>query len=474
MPESFQTYEEAIDFLFGRINYERIHAEAYSTSDFKLERMRLLLEMMGNPQERIPVVHVAGTKGKGSTCSMLASILKSCGYRCGLYISPHITAFEERFTVNGVQPSPSEFVGLVNRLLPTIAEMDNLPGRMQPTYFELATALAWQYFVEQKVDVAVLEVGLGGRLDSTNLCRPLVTVITNISRDHTHVLGSTLRQIAYEKAGIIKPQIPLICGVSPGDALTMIEQMSLERQAPLTLLGRDLHMTDRRLGSRGSVEIEVRTPHGVWTDIPVLLRGPHQSLNATLAVAVVDELRKQNWTLQESNVKAGFKNVNWPARVEVLSHQPTVIIDAAHNWESARALVAALDEGQKFRKRILIFAATKDKDVAGILRQLLPSFETLILTRYLDNPRGVSLDELSSLVESMTTRPAHQAADPQSAWELAKRLASPDDLIVITGSFFLVAELREAILAEATITESRDSSSGTTEITQRTEASIPD
>ena len=449
MPESFQTYEQAIDFLFGRINYERVHAEAYSTSDFKLDRMRLLLEMLGNPHERIPVVHLAGTKGKGSTCSMLASVIKSCGYRCGLYISPHITAFEERITVNGIQPNQTEFVGLLNRLLPTIAEMDQLPGRMQPTYFELATALAWKYFTEQNVDIAVLEVGLGGRLDSTNLCRPLVTVITNISRDHTHVLGSTLHQIAYEKAGIIKPHIPLISGVGQGEALEMIEQTSRERQAPFTLLGRQLHLINRRTGPRGTVEIDVRTPTRLWTEVPVVLRGPHQATNAALALAVIDELQKQNWSFSEADVKVGFQSVNWPARVEIISRRPTVIIDAAHNWESSRALVASLREEQLAQKRILIFAATKDKDVAGILRQLLPSFETVVLTRYLDNPRGVSLDELHGLVESMTVRPTHFAPDPLSAWNLAKRIAGPHDLIVITGSFFLVAELRETILYEA-------------------------
>ena len=467
MPESFQTYEQAIDFLFGRINYERVHAEAYSTSDFKLDRMRLLLEMIGNPHEKIPVIHVAGTKGKGSTCSMLASVIQACGYRCGLYISPHITAFEERITINGIQPSQTEFVGLLNRLLPTIAEMDQLPGRMQPTYFELATALAWKHFLEQNVDIAVLEVGLGGRLDSTNLCRPLVTVITNISRDHTHVLGSTLHQIAYEKAGIIKPRIPLISGVSQGDALEMIEQTSLERQAPFTLLGRQLHLINRRSDAQGKVDIDVRTPTRLWTEVPVVLRGPHQASNAALALGVIDELRNQNWSFPDEDVKVGFRRVNWPARVEVISHRPTVIIDAAHNWESARALVASLREEPPDQKRILVFAATKDKDVAGILRQLLPSFDTVVLTRYLDNPRGVSLDELRGLVESMTTRPTHVAPDPLSAWSLAKRLAGRRDLIVITGSFFLVAELRETILDE-----SRRSSDGNPDPAEISQSSV--
>jgi dihydrofolate synthase/folylpolyglutamate synthase len=449
MTERLQTYVQAIDFLFGRINYERVHAEAYSTSDFKLDRMRQLLELMGNPHHRIPVIHVAGTKGKGSTCSMLASIFKSSGYRCGLYISPHITAFEERMTVDGHQPTQAELVELVNRLLPTIELMDNLPGRMQPTYFELATALAWQHFVEQDVEIAVLEVGLGGRLDSTNLCRPLVSVITNISRDHTHVLGSTIHQIAYEKAGIIKTGVPVISAATHEDAVSMIEQTAAERHAPLALFGRDFQLLDRHIEATGSVWIEARTTNSTWTKMPVVLRGRHQAINAAVALAVVDVLRQQTWTISDDNTRAGLLAVNWPARVEVISRNPTVIIDAAHNWESARALVAAIREEPVPRKRILVFAATKDKDVSGILRQLLPNFDTVILTRYLDNPRGVGLDELNRLVDSISTRPMHLADDPITAWNLAKRLSLPDDLIVITGSFFLVAELRETILAKS-------------------------
>ena len=449
MSERLTTYEQAIDFLFGRINYERINTDSYSTSDFKLDRMRRLLELMGNPHERIPVIHVAGTKGKGSTCSMLASILSKSGYRCGLYISPHITVFEERFTVDGVQPTKPEFVRLLNRLLPIIAEMDNLPGRMQPTYFELATALAWQYFIEQNVDIAVLEVGLGGRLDSTNLCRPLVTVITNISRDHTHVLGSTIHQIAYEKAGIIKSEIPVVSGVTHIDAFGLIEKTCSDRNARLQQIVRDFQLLNRRADDEGNVEIDAKTSAHLWTQIPVVLRGPHQALNTLLALEVIDELRQQNWKITDADVCDGLRSVAWPARVEVVSRHPAVIIDAAHNWESARALVATLSEDPVQRRRILVFAGTKDKDVAGILRQLLPNFDTVILTRYLNNPRGVSLDDLGNLVESISSHQPHFAESPISAWNLAKRLASREDIIVVTGSFFLVAELRETIISEA-------------------------
>ncbi len=452
MPAHIETYAAAIEFLYGRINYERVQVEAYSTSDFKLERMRVLLSLIGNPHERLSAIHVAGTKGKGSTCAMIASVLTAAGHRAGLYISPHISVFEERMTVDGVRPSPDEIVALVNRLLPTIAHMDGLPGQMQPTYFELATAMAWLYFEDRHADFAVLEVGLGGRLDSTNVCCPLVTVITNVSRDHTHILGSTVRQIAWEKAGIIKPGVPVVSGVSHPDAIEIVEQTCRERAAPLQLLGREIHLKARHrqvaaaADEDGGAAIDVRTTHSEWRGIPVLLRGAHQATNAALVLAALDELRLCGVSIPEAAVRAGMNDARWPGRVEVVSRRPTVVIDAAHNWESARALVATLREEFRARRRLLIFAATRDKDVAGLLRLLLPEFDTIIFTRYADNPRGVPVQELQAFVRSVSNREVHLTEDPPSAWHLAQSWAGPNDLIAITGSFFLVAELRDLIL----------------------------
>jgi dihydrofolate synthase/folylpolyglutamate synthase len=459
MDDSFETYEQALQFLFGRINYERLHVEAYTTQDLKLDRMRWLLNLLGNPQERLPAVHVAGTKGKGSTCAMLASILSAAEHRTGLYISPHISAFEERMTVDGRRPSPDELVDLVNRVRGPVAEMDRLPQRMPPTYFEIATALAWLYFLDQRAEVAVLETGLGGRLDSTNVCRPVATCITNISRDHTHLLGNTLAQIATEKAGIIKEGVPVVSGVAEPETIDVVCRAAAAQGGELWLLHREIQLECGSEGAGASREhspseqdarwcITVRTPVAEWRKVRVPLRGRHQADNTALALGLVDRLRLAGYSISEEAVREGLARVDWPARIEVVGTQPTVIIDAAHNWASAKALAATLRDEFPRRRRILIFASTKDKDVRGQLRLLLPEFETIVLTRYVDNPRSVSPEELESIVASLTDQPAHVAQEPVAAWKLARRLAGPSDLIVVTGSFFLVAELREMIVAE--------------------------
>ncbi len=445
MTVPLDTYEQAIEFLYGRINFERIHSDAYTTSDFKLDRMRMLLERIGNPQERIPVVHVAGTKGKGSTCSMLAGVLTRAGYRTGLYTSPHLIRYEERFTVDGHLPSPQDVVALVNRIRPHVAEMDNLPSRLHPTYFEITTALAWMHFEERSVDIAVLETGLGGRLDSTNLCCPVVTVITNISRDHTQLLGSTIREIAVEKAGIVKANVPLITGVTHSDAVAVMTAAAADHHSPVWLLGREIRH-ERIDAPDGASRWRIDTPDTSLFPVILALRGDHQAANAALAVAASVQLRQRGWSIPDEAILSGLSAVRWPARVEEVHREPSVVLDAAHNWESAKALVHALEPTSPRRRRILVFATTRDKDYRGLVRILLPHFRTVIITKYLENPRGVPIEDLESYIATIADRPVHTVIDPYSAWKLARKLAQPTDQIVVTGSFFLIAELRELIL----------------------------
>lgn len=448
MSGALETYEQAIEFLFGRINYERAHADTYSNSDFKLERMQRLLELVDNPHERMPAVHVAGTKGKGSTCNMIAAVLTAAGLRTGLYTSPHLVRFEERMVVDGVSPTPEELVRLANRVHGPVSELDQQPTRTHPTYFEIATAMAWLDFERRGVEVAVLETGLGGRLDSTNLCRPWVTVITNISRDHTQILGSTVREIAAEKAGIIKPGVPVISGALHPDARDVISERCVQMNAPLWLLDREIHWQWTNDDDRSGL-IDITTPSQTWSRVPVALRGEHQARNTALAVSALDRLRDVDVIITPDVLVRGLQQVRWPGRVEVLGEQPWVVLDAAHNWESAKALLSTLNHDfPGARRRFLVFASTRDKDYRGLIRQLAPAFDTLIFTRYLDNPRALSAEELRHYVASISDRPAHVAADPYAAWKLARRLAHPDDLIVITGSFFLVGELRDLIRDE--------------------------
>lgn len=447
MPSTLSTYEQALEFLYNRINYERVQSSAYSAGDFKLNRMRGLLESLGNPQDRIPAVHIAGTKGKGSTAVMIASILQAAGYRVGLFTSPHISKFEERMTVNGIQPSEAEIVALVNGLLEPVGQLDQELGGMSPTYFEITTAMAWQFFAQQQADIVVLEVGLGGRLDATNVCKPEVCVITSISRDHTHLLGSEVHQIAREKAGIIKTDVPVVSGVVNFPAQEVIAEVCQQRGARLTQLDRDFHYQHSRTPDAQAIggRITVQTAQQKFENLPLPLIGEHQAHNAALAVMAVAELTQRDWKIETSAIHLGLEQVQWPARIEVVSQDPLVIVDAAHNWASIAALIQTLDEHFAGKSRIAIFAATRDKDVQGMLRQLLPRFETIILTSSQSNPRSVPVEQLFAMTRTLSDRHVHLARDPRTAWDMARQLSGPNDLICITGSFFIAAEVREIL-----------------------------
>jgi dihydrofolate synthase / folylpolyglutamate synthase len=454
------SYEQAIEFLFSRVNFERLSGMQYTADDFKLDRMRELLSRLGDPQESIPAVHIAGTKGKGSTAALVAQVLSAAGIRTALFTSPHISAFEERMAVNGVIPSQDELARLVESVAGVVADLDKTPGQMSPTYFEIATAMAWLYFRERRAEIAVLEVGMGGRLDATNVCRPVVSVITTISRDHTRQLGSRIEQIAREKAGIIKVGVPVVSGVTTDPARTVIAETCAAHDAPLFLFGRDfdceyqpatigpatIGLTE---GGAAGGRVNVRTARAVWTSLELPLVGEHQARNLALAVAAVERLQEQGWKVPAAAVPAGLRQLRWPGRIEILRREPTVIVDAAHNWEAVAALLRTLDETFRSRRRILIFAATRDKDVSGMLRQLLPRFDSTVLTCCQNNPRHVPVESLSRLARQLGDQPRHVASDPAAAWKLARRFAGAEDLICVTGSFFIAAELRELILDAA-------------------------
>ncbi len=454
--------ERALEFLLSRIDYERITPQVYGEREFRLDRMRELLARVGNPQAELPIVHVAGTKGKGSTSALIAAMLTAAGYRTGLYSSPHLDTVEERLVIDGRPCSAEVLTELLDHVRPVVAEMDlqlAADGAARgPTYFEILTCLALLYFRRQEVDVAVLEVGMGGRLDSTNVCQPKVAVITSISYDHMKQLGNTLTLIAREKAGIIKPGVPVVSGVVDDEPRVAIEEVARERGVRLLQLGLDFDFAYRppqhlELGDAlGMADFRIHTAAGEWRmqDVPLRLVGRHQAANAAVALAAVGELAAQGWPVSEESLRVGLASVQWPARMEVASRRPTVVLDGAHNVASIEVLLTAIEESFTARRRVLVFATTREKDELGMLRLLAPKFDHIILTRYLNNPRGVPPEELAEVVAGCGGKSTSVAADPAAAWQEARSLAAAEDLIVVTGSFFLAAEVRQQIRLQAT------------------------
>ena len=389
--------ERASEFLLGRINYERVAEVPYGKRHMKLDRMRQLLTRLGNPDAGMPIVHVAGTKGKGSTSAMIAGVLQAAGYRTGLFSSPHLEAIEERFQVNAL-PCPGEkLFALVERLRPIVEEMDReaaAEGSLGPTYFELATAIALMHFAEEKVDLTVLEVGLGGRLDSTNVCQSAVTVITSISLDHTKQLGSTVEAIAAEKGGIIKPGVPVLCGPLETGPRRVISDIARQHGSRMIEAGRDFHYTYHpplklekhdRLGSL-DFEGDMGSEDVQCTEIPLRMLGDHQAANAALAIATISQLRKQGWLISSDAICQTFAELALPGRIELIRRRPAVVLDVAHNVAAVEALVEVLDTSFSCSQRVLVLAATRDKDVGGIVRVLMPHFQRVIVTQYQNNP----------------------------------------------------------------------------------------
>ena len=447
---SLNDYEQAIDYLFNRLNYERTPPKDKPARAFKLERMQLLLSCIDNPQAKVPVVHIAGTKGKGSTAVMIAEMLQAGGHSVGLFTSPHIRRYEERIRVNGEMPTADEIVSLIKTMRQAAQKMEQLPQPMIPTFFEMTTAMAWLFFVEQKVDIAVMEVGLGGRLDSTNICNPVLTIITNISHDHTAILGKTLSKIAFEKGGIIKTGVPVICGIQHTEPLKVIQKICKEREAPLIQRSNDFSYQLQTDSSEKTTRknfrlIDVTTPRKCWRNVPVPLAGQHQAENASLAMAAINQLDKLGWNMTDEAVGQGMQRVQCPVRIEYMQSDPTIIIDAAHNCASIEQLIATLSH-EECQQRHLIFATTRDKDVRGMLEQLLPVFDSVILTQYLGNPRALPVDELATLATSIGKQQYHLASTPTKAWQLAMEMVTKPDLLCITGSFFIAAEMRELVL----------------------------
>ena len=452
--EEDNAYHEATRFLIDRINYEKATNQPYTKQYYRLNRMRRLLSELGDPHLRCPVIHIAGTKGKGSTAWLLSETLRLAGYCTGRYTSPHLIHLEERFSVNGSNPTRPEFIAMVDQIRNAVERM-NEPGGEPPTFFELTTALAWLYFASKNTDFAVVEVGLGGRLDSTNVCSPVLTVITSISFDHEQQLGNTLALIASEKAGIIKSPVPVVSGVSAPEAADVIADVAKNHSAPLRLIHKDFRYRWKAPsdgGARASFSYEadprVFRLSRTLTNIPLLVMGGHQAHNAAVVCACTDWLREMGYSILEGATRDAFANTQIPARLEIVSKKPNVIIDSAHNEASVAALIQTLGEYFPAKKKTLVFAVSRDKNYQAILRQLVRSFDSIIVTQFQSNPRAVehsqlyqaTLDAIAE-VKPVSVPKVTVHALPDEALRSAIHDSSEQDLIVVAGSFFLAAEL---------------------------------
>ena len=448
-------YQGNLDYLYGRLNYER-SGMPRGTAELRLGRMRRLLRRLGDPHLSLPIIHVAGTKGKGSTAAMIAAGLTASGVRTGLFCSPHLHRLEERFRIDGAEATPETLAALVDAVRPAVDESDASDphySRRGATFFEVTTAMGLLHFAREQVGAVVLEVGMGGRLDSTNVVRPRLSVLTSISLDHTRQLGTTLGAIAHEKAGIIKRRGTVVSGVRGNEALAAISRTVELRGARWLQLDADFrcdyHPPEPPLDRPSPGAVAVRTWARDWGLVALPLLGEHQAQNAAVALASFDALGELGVAaVTPAAVARGFAGLTWPARVEVLGEGPWLVVDGAHNVASARALAATLRTNFPTTPRTLVFGTTRDKDLPGQLAALLPLADAVVVTRYVENARSVDPDEVALAVRAISgaSKPVHRAENPAEALALARRLTPTTGLICVTGSLFLAAETRAHVL----------------------------
>ena len=422
------TYQEAIDII-----------NSYLAFGIKpgLERIRMLLERMGNPQDTLQFIHVAGTNGKGSTCAMLASILQCAGYKTGLFTSPYITEFRERMQIDGEMIPEQRLVALLEATLPQVEAL-KAEGQVI-TEFELITALAFAYFAAEKCDVVVLETGLGGRFDATNvISHPLACAITPISLDHTAILGDTVEQIAAEKAGIFKEHCPVVVAPNqPGAALEVFRQQAQHKHC--RLLVADEHMVQAVAGNLNGTYFNYQD-----TEFHLPLLGKHQVQNVTTVLALLKVLRLEGFVLSDRAVQSGLSRVTWPARLEKLCDTPVVLLDGAHNPSGAQALAGAMEEYLKPRKIIGVMGMLRDKDCDTALQTLAPYFSSLY-TLAVPNPRTLSAEELAQKAE-MHGIAAQACTQMEQAIDVSLHAAGQEGAVVVCGSLYLAGAIRPLLL----------------------------
>ena len=422
----------------GRSNIERIRPSRLPKDAFFLERMANLLETLDNPQNTVDAVHIAGSVGKGSTAAMLDATLRGCGWGVGCFTSPHLMDIRERITLNSNMVSESTFTDLAARV--TKAAAKSAPDA---SFFELITAMAFLHFAEEAVDLAIMETGLGGRLDTTNLCNSIVTCITRIELDHTHLLGDDLVSIAREKAGIFKPGVPAFSVPQAPEVEAALREEAERVGAPLRVLGKDIDFSSRFCvdEDRGPhSRICLLGDHKQYMHLPVPLKGEHQAANCGLVLASVDTIGGSNSAFDESVVYQGLGETVLPGRMQMAWDRPRILVDGAHNPASMSSLMRCLGSHVQFDSMICIFGCCDDKDLDGMLDMAALGGDKLIFTKASDQPRAAEPADLSKRFIERHARACQTADTVQEALEIAARAGSRDDLICVTGSFFLVGE----------------------------------
>ena len=432
-----RTYRSALNFLKSLTNFEQMPPANYSENHFRLDRMQKMLAKLGNPQKSMRTVHIAGTKGKGSIATMVACMLQNNGYKVGLYTSPHLISVRERMTINRRLPDEKEFTKALSQAATAAAKVST--KTRPPTYFEIITATAFVWFAENDVDIAVIEAGLGGRLDSTNVITPEVCGITSISLDHTRQLGATLTSIAEEKAGIIKKGIPIVSAPQRPEVFAVLRERAAKAEAPFSVPGEDNELSYRFESSRAvgpHTRLSLTTTRSRFEHLHVPLPGEHQAINCSVALTLMDALKSRGIKIDDQKAIEGLANVRLSGRMEIVCNEPRVLVDGAHNASSVEALMRAIGQTVPYDSMVVIFGCQKDKDIPGMLRHVQLGADKIIFTGT-GNPRSADPHELLHIFQEKCSKMAQVAETLDDALTIAASAVSREDLICITGSFYL-------------------------------------
>lgn len=433
-----RTFRSAINYLDSLTNYERVLGPQYTPANFGLSRMSRILSAMGNPHRSFKSAHIAGTKGKGSTATMLAEMLRGCGLKVGLYTSPHLLDIRERIVIDGEKISENGFAKAVWGVAGVTARA-KVPS---PTYFEVLTAAAFQYFADEEIDIAVVETGLGGRLDSTNVITPEVVGITSISFDHLAQLGPTLESIAREKAGVFKKGVTVISAPQRPNVKEVLREAAEAVSAPLKFSDEEVDFSYRFEFSRDAgrhARICLTTPTSKFEHLHVPLLGEHQAANCTVALRMLDALKQRGFPIDDQRAMVGLGNVRLPGRMQMICEDPRILIDGAHNAASIDALMRAIGQNITYDSMVVIFACHKDKDIPGMIRRIQLGADKIIFTST-GSPRSAEASELAAQYMETSGKMAQVARNLDEAMRIALGAVTREDVICITGSFYLVAE----------------------------------